>query len=70
MQHFMRTRSTPLNKSVFGVILDSSVKSRPIQQTKLMSPGSLQYGVIICYNKINRNGDEAVKMGENMDGTV
>ena len=47
-------RSTPLNASAFGVTLDSSVKSRPGQQTKSTSPGRLQFGVIICYNKIKR----------------
>ena len=45
-------RSTPLNLSAFGVTLDSSVKSRPVQQTKWTSPGRLQLGVIICYNEI------------------
>ena len=49
-----RDRSTPLNASAFGVTLDSSVKSRPGQQTKSTSPGRLQFGVIICYNKIKR----------------
>ena len=48
------TRSTPLNASAFGVTLDSSVKSRPAQQTKSTSPGRLQFGVIICYHKIKR----------------
>ena len=47
-------RSTPLNASAFGVTLDSSVKSRPGQQTKSTSPGRLQFGVIICYDKIKR----------------
>ena len=47
-------RSTPLNASAFGVTLDSSLKSRPGQQTKATSPGRLQFGVIICYNKIKR----------------
>ena len=47
-------RSTPLNASAFGVTLDSSVKSRPGQQTKSTSPGRLQFGVIICYSKIKR----------------
>ena len=49
-----RYRSTPLNASAFGVTLDSSVKSRPAQQTKSTSPGRLQFGVIICYHKIKR----------------
>ena len=48
------TRSTPLNTSAFGVTLDSSVKSRPALQTKSTSPGRLQFGVIICYDKIKR----------------
>ena len=47
-------RSTPLNASAFGVTLDSSVKSRPGQQTKSTFPGRLEFGVIICYNKIKR----------------
>ena len=47
-------RSTPLNASAFGVTLDSSVKSRPGQQTISTSPGRLQFGVIICYNKLKR----------------
>ena len=47
--------STPLNASAFGVTLDSSIKSRPGQQTKSTSPGRLQFGVIICYNKIKRS---------------
>ena len=38
--------------SAFGVNLDSSLKSRPLQ-TKLTSHGRLRYGMIICY-KINR----------------
>ena len=50
----LRKRSTPLNASAFGVTLDSSVKSRPGQQTISTSPGRLQFGVIICYNKIKR----------------
>ena len=48
------SRSTPLNASAFGVTLDSSVKSRPGQQTISTSPGRLQFSVIICYNKIKR----------------
>ena len=51
---FRIARSTPLNTSAFGVILDSSVKSRPALQTKSTSPGRLQFGVIICYDKIKR----------------
>ena len=49
-------RSTPLNASAFGVqvTLDSSVKIRAGQQTKSTSPGRLQFGVIIYYNKIKR----------------
>ena len=47
-------RSTPLNASAFGVTLHSSVKSRLGQQTKSTSPGRLQFGVIICYDKIKR----------------
>ena len=47
--------SAPLNPSTFGVTPDSSVKSRPAQQTKSTSPGRLQFGVIICYNRINPN---------------
>ena len=50
----LSSRSTPLNASAFGVTLDSSVKSRPAQQTKSTSPGRLQFGVIICYHKIKR----------------
>ena len=48
--------STPLNLSAFGVTLDSSVKSSPKQQTKSASPGPvrLQFGMIICYNRIKR----------------
>ena len=48
------SRSTPLNASAFSVTLDSSVKSRPAHQTKSTSPGRLQFGVTICYNKIKR----------------
>ena len=51
---FVLERSTPLNRSAFGVTLDSSVKSRPVQQTKSTSPGRLQFGMIICYDKIKR----------------
>ena len=40
--------------ALFSVTIDSSVKSRQRQQTESTSPGSLRYGVIICYNKIYR----------------
>ena len=48
------TKSWALNASAFGVTFDSSIKSRPGQRTKSTSPGRLQFGVTICYNKIKR----------------
>ena len=45
---------TTLNPSTFGAILYSPLESRPMLQTRRVSPGNLRPGVIICYDKIKR----------------
>ena len=43
-----------VDRSTFGVTLDGSVRNRLGQQTDSTSPGRLQFGMNICYNKIKR----------------
>ena len=52
-------------KSSAYVTLDSSVKGRPVQQTKSTFPGNLRLGITICKQNLETGNWSMLNMSEN-----